>query len=318
MSPIKTHGGIDLEKNSTDKKKKLLSKLMDIPYLVIAGVIYAVAYKMFLIPGTIFVGGIGGIATVWEKLYGLNTGLVIFLLNLPLIAALMIMYGWRTGIRSLIGIGVASAFLSVAEALNILPDAFANPEENKLLYAIFGGIVLGIAIGFFFSRGYTTGGTDIIALLLKPKFKKLSTSKLILITDVVVIVYAAVSMKDWLTVLYSFVAIFMMTSTLGIVTSGFDKGCIAYIFSSDPETIAQSISDKIHRGVTLLDGMGWYTKNPEQIIMCVVKKSEIYQIKLIAKTVDPKSFIIIGETTETIGLGFKENIGEGAFEQKKK
>jgi len=299
-------------------KKKFLSKLADIPYLIVAGIVYAIAYNMFLVPGNIFVGGVGGIATVWTILYNVNTGLVIFLLNLPLIIAFMIMYGWRASVKSLIGIGIASLFLSVTEALNILPPAFANPEENKLLYAIFGGIVLGIAIGFFFTRGYTTGGTDIVALLLKPKFKKISTSRLILITDVIVIVYAAIAMKDWLTVLYSFVAVFMMTSTLNIVTGGFDKGCLAYIFSSDPDGIAQQISDVLSRGITFLNGIGWYTKNSEKIIMCVVKKSEIYQLKHIAKTVDPKSFIIIGETTETIGLGFKENISGDAFEQKKK
>ncbi len=299
-------------------KKKFISKLADVPYLIAAGIIYAVAYNMFLIPGNIFVGGVGGIATVWTILYNVNTGLVIFLLNLPLIIAFMIIYGWRASIKSIIGIGVASLFLSVSEALNILPPAFANPDENKLLYAIFGGIVLGIAIGFFFTRGYTTGGTDIVALLLKPKFKNISTSRLILITDVIVIVYAAISMKDWMTVLYSFVAVFMMTSTLGIVTGGFEKGCLAYIFSSDPEGIAQMISDTLGRGVTFIDGMGWYTKTPQKIIMCVVKKSEIYRIKLIAKTVDPKSFIIVSETIETIGLGFKESIDDDAFEQKKK
>lgn len=298
-------------------KKALIKKLIDIPYLIVAGVVYSVAYNMFLVPGNIFVGGIGGLATVWNVLYGFPTGLVILILNIPLIIGLMIVYGVRSSIKSIIGIATGSLFVYIAELLDLFPPAFANPGENKLLYAIFGGVTLGISIGLFFSRGFTTGGTDIVALLLKPKFKKLSTSNLILITDVVTITYAAIAMKDWLTVLYSFVAVLMSTGVLGLVSGGFDKGGILYIFSPKNEDIANAISTRLARGVTILDGMGWYTKNPEKIIMCVVKKSEIYQLKLIVKEIDPNAFMIVGESMETIGQGFKQSVGESGFVERR-
>lgn len=310
-------------KNKTDnterklKRKKLIKQLVDIPYLIIAGIVYSVAYNMFLVPGGVFTGGIGGLATVWNVLYGFKTGITIFLLNIPLIVGLMIVYGIKSSIKSIIGIGTGSLFVYIAEITNIFPPAFSNPGENKLLYAVFGGITLGVAIGLFFSRGYTTGGTDIIALLLKPVFRNLSTSKLILITDVVTIVYAAIATKDWLTVLYSFVCVFMSTGVLGIVTSGFDKGNVVYVFSSDNEKIADEISTRMSRGVTILDGMGWYTKNPEKIILCVVKKSELFQIKLLVKTIDPNAFLVVSESTETIGRGFKESLGESQFVERK-
>ena len=298
-------------------KKNLIKKLIDIPYLIVAGVVYSVAYNMFLVPGNIFVGGIGGLATVWNVLYGFPTGLVILILNIPLIIGLMIVYGVRSSIKSIIGIATGSLFVYIAELFDLFPPAFANPGENKLLYAIFGGVTLGVSIGLFFSRGYTTGGTDIIALLLKPKFKKLSTSNLILLTDVVTITYAAIAMKDWLTVLYSFVAVLMSTGVLGLVSGGFDKGGILYIFSPKNEDIANAISTRLARGVTILDGMGWYTKNPEKIIMCVVKKSEIYQLKLIVKEIDPNAFMIVGESMETIGQGFKQSVGESGFVERR-
>lgn len=298
-------------------KKTLIKKLIDIPYLIVAGVVYSVAYNMFLVPGNIFVGGIGGLATVWNVLYGFPTGLVILILNIPLIIGLMIVYGVRSSIKSIVGIATGSLFVYIAELLDLFPPAFANPGENKLLYAIFGGVTLGVSIGLFFSRGYTTGGTDIIALLLKPKFKKLSTSNLILLTDVVTITYAAIAMKDWLTVLYSFVAVLMSTGVLGLVSGGFDKGGILYIFSPKNEDIANAISTRLARGVTILDGMGWYTKNPEKIIMCVVKKSEIYQLKLIVKEIDPNAFMIVGESMETIGQGFKQSVGESGFVERR-
>ena len=300
------------------EKKKLLAKLIDIPYLIIAGIVYSAAYNMFLVPGNIFVGGIGGLATVWNVLYGFPTGLVIFILNVPLIIGFMVVYGVRSSIKSIIGIATGSVFVYIAELFDLFPPAFANPSENKLLYAIFGGVTLGISIGLFFSRGFTTGGTDIVALLLKPKFKKLSTSNLILITDVVTITYAAIAMKDWLTVLYSFVAVLMSTGVLGLVAGGFDKGGILYIFSQHNEEIANEISSRLGRGVTMLDGMGWYTKKQDKIIMCVVKKSEIYQLKLIVREIDPGAFMIVSESMETIGQGFKQSVGESQFIERQK
>lgn len=299
------------------EKKKLLSKLLDIPYLILAGIVYSAAYNMFLVPGNVFVGGVGGLATVWNVLYGWPTGLVIFILNIPLIIGFMIVYGVKSSIKSIIGIATGSVFVYVAELLGLFTLPFPNPSENKLLYAIFGGITLGISIGLFFSRGYTTGGTDIIALLLKPKFKKLSTSNLILLTDVVTITYAAIATKDWRTVLYSFVAVLMSTGVLGLVSGGFDKGGILYIFSPKNEEIADAISTRLSRGVTMLDGMGWYTKKDEQIIMCVVKKSEIYQLKLIVREIDPGAFMIVTESMETIGQGFKQSVGESQFIERK-
>ncbi|MBQ0124827.1 MAG: YitT family protein [Clostridiales bacterium] len=294
------------------------SKLIDLLFLIAGAVVYAAAYDVFLIEGQIFTGGLGGLATLFNVLWGIRPGLMIFAMNVPLLIGLILMYGIKASVKSLIAIATCSTFLDLAEAFNVFPRAFVNTQENKLLYGIFGGITLGVAIGLMFTRGFTTGGTDIIALLLKPKFKKLSTSKLILITDVVVIVLAAVVMRDWTVVLYSSITVFMSTSMIGIVTGGFDKGGLVYIFSQKYGEIADAISTKMVRGVTLLDGTGWYTKNPEKIILCVVKKSEIYQIKMLAKGIDPKSFIIMAESTETIGKGFKDTIGEHGFDEKQK
>lgn len=304
------------------KKKTLLTYITNVPYLAAGGILYAMAYTMFLVPGSVFTGGVGGIGTVWEIVYGWSAGLVIFLLNVPLVVLFTIFYGWRASIRSIIGISIGTGILSLVELLDILPQVFQAPMENRLLCALFGGITLGAAIGLFFTRGFTTGGTDIIALLLKPLFKKLSTARLILLTDLVVIVYAAIMLyienntSILETMLYSFVAVFVSTTTISVVTGGFDKGGIVYIFSKKNEEIANEIVTKLHRGVTILNGMGWYTKSPEQVILCLVKKSELYQIKLLARSIDPKAFMIVGESTEAIGEGFKENVGDAAFEQK--
>lgn len=297
-------------------KQKILPKLTDVAFLVASSLLYAISYNMFLVPGSIFVGGVGGIATVLNIKFGLPTGIIIIALNVPLIIGFIIAYGWRSSIKTIIGVLTTSVFVDVTAALNIFPAAF-DPSD-KILNALFGGITLGAALGVLFWRGITTGGTDIAALLLKTKIKRVSTSTLILICDGAVILFAAIMMNDWLTVLYSFLAVFMMTSTLGFVTGGFDKGSLVYIFSEKTDEIAETISKTLDRGVTLLDGMGWYTKREQKIIMCAVKKNELYKIKFIAKTVDPRSFIIVSESDETIGEGFKTSLGEMGFEEKEK
>ena len=198
--------------------------------------------------------------------------------------------------------------------LGIFKPAFPNPEENSLLYAIFGGIVVGAAVGLMFARGYTTGGSDLAALLIKLKFGRLPTSKLILVIDAAVVIVSAVATRSYVAIFFSFIAIFMSSNALEIVTGGFEKTRLAYIFSAQYEKVADALTKDLERGVTVLDGMGWYTKESKKVILCVVKKNEIYSLKTLVRTIDPAAFMIFGEATETIGEGFKEGLGDVAIE----
>lgn len=273
---------------------------------------------MFLVPGNIFIGGAGGIATVLRILYNLPTGAMIFCVNAPLLLLFMCFYGFRSSVKALIGIAVSSIFVDVTAMMDFIPVGFPNATENSLLYAIFGGGVLGIAVAFMFKRGYTTGGSDLAALLLKLKFKGLPTPKVIFFVDACVVTFAAIVMKDPYSVLYSFLAIFMCSSALEFVNGGFDKTRLAYIFSDQYQAVADSLMQKLDRGVTLLDGMGWYTKEEKKIILCVVKKNELFDLKTAVRDIDPNAFMILGEATETIGEGFKAVLGDIAIEPKKR
>lgn len=295
------------------KSKKLQSVLIDAGILVLGGVLFAVAYNMFFLPGEIFIGGAGGIAEVLNLLFGLPTGLMIIAINIPLALLFCIFYGYRSGIKSFIGITVTS--LSI-DFIKFLPEAFPQPKENAFLCAIFGGISLGAAIGIMLYRGFTTGGSDFVALLIKLKAKKISTAKLIAIVDAIVIIGAAIVMKNFLSVFYSLVSVLVTSLSIEIVTGGFDKSKMAFIFSSKHEEIASAVADKIGRGVTLIEGEGWYTKEKKKIVFCVVKKNEIFLLKTIARSVDPRAFIVLGDSTETIGEGFKENISDSTFKPK--
>lgn len=321
------------EKKGTPSKFREI--LLDIGYLFISGILFGVAYNMFLVPGGIFIGGAGGIATalhiLWEQL---PTGLMIFLINVPLVLLFWFFYGFRSCIKAIVGIIVSSVFVDTTEALGIFQCPFANPEENTLLCALFGGIVIGIAVSFMFVRGYTTGGSDLAAFLVKIPFPNVSTPKLLLIIDVLVVIIASFATcffaegsflmnKEtiyacYLSILFSFLATFMFSSMLEFMNSGFDKTRVAYIFSDKYETVADELMAKLKRGVTVLDGTGWYTKGSKKVIFCVVKKNEIYELKNLVRSIDENAFMILSEATETIGQGFKAGIADVSIEPKKR
>ena len=156
-----------------------------------------------------------------------------------------------------------------------------------------------------FARGYTTGGSDLAALLIKLKFAGLPTAKLILALDAAVVIFSAVASGSYVSIFFSFIAIFMSSAALEFVSGGFERTRLAYIFSDHYAAVADALTEKLERGVTVLDGMGWYTKEKKKVVLCVVKKNEIYALKALVKSIDPDAFMILSESTETIGEGFK-------------
>ena len=318
------------------KTPSLREILTDIGYLFVSGILFGVAYNMFLVPGGIFIGGAGGIATALNILFDLPTGTMIFLINVPLVLLFWFFYGFRSCIKAIVGIIVSSVFVDATgpDFLNIFRCPFTNPEENTILCALFGGIVIGVAVSFMFVRGYTTGGSDLAAFLVKIPFPKVSTPKLLLIIDVLVVVIASFAtcffaegsfiMNEasvyacYLSILFSFLATFMFSSMLEFMNSGFDKTRVAYIFSDKYETVANEMMANLNRGVTVLDGTGWYTKESKKVIFCVVKKNEIFALKTLVRSIDENAFMILSEATETIGQGFKAGIADVAIEPKKR
>lgn len=289
------------------QKAKVLSVLTDIAYLVFGCFLYGLAYNMFFLPGEIYVGGASGIASAL-----FNSGLVTFLpvgtmiiiINVPLLLLFTWFYGIRASIKSIVGVVLASLSIDFFDLIGIFPPGVQNPQENGLLCAILGSVILGAGLGILFMRGFTTGGSDILGLLLRIKYPKLSPSVLIFVSDIVIILFAAITTHNYMSILYSAVAIFGFTSVLDIVTKGFEKARFAFIFSDSYERIADEIATAMGRGVTVLNGTGWYTKQEKKVLLCVVKRGEIYTLKQLIRRLDPAAFVILGEAAQTIGRGF--------------
>lgn len=296
-------------------KIKWKEVLTDTAYLLLGGILYGAAYNMFLIPGNVYVGGASGIATALYNagLVHLPIGTMIIIINIPLMLIFTYFYGIRASIKSILGMLISSLAIDITDIIGIFPPGVNAPEENGFLCAVLGAVILGASLGILFSRGYTTGGTDIVGFILKVKYPHFSPSKLIFACDCAIIAFAAVLAGNYMTVLYSAVAVFLFTTVLDMTVSGFEKARLALIFSAEYDEIAEAISAELERGITLLESEGWYTKKEGRAIVCVVKKNEIYRLKTIVRSIDKNAFVVLTEVTQAIGEGFNENGGENVL-----
>ena len=282
-------------------KKKYKQYLTELFSFFGGAVLFGLSMKMFLEPASVVMGGLTGVATVINFVYNkLPIGAMIFALNVPLLIMCVKVNGFKSMIKSILGIAATSVAVDV---LKFVPATLNDP----MLCAILGGVTMGAGSGLLLSRGYTTGGSDLAAFLLKRKFKRLTTGRLVLIIDVFVVVGAAVVMNTWEGVIYSSVAIFAYSASIDGVMGGSEKAKMALIISARSGEIADKIDEVLNRGVTYLHGEGWYTKTEKEVVMCVVKRDEEFMIKKVVEGVDRDAFMILCDATEVLGSGFKES-----------
>ena len=270
--------------------------------------LFAASMNMFLSPpnapkGTVDVvmGGVTGIATVINYLNDkIPIGVLIIVLNVPLLLMNIKVNGFKSMIKTVAGIVATSV------AIDLTPFLPATLVDEPLLRAILGGVTMGAGSGLLLTRGFTTGGSDLSAVLLKSRFRRLSTGRLILIIDAFVVISSAIVMGKFEGVIYSSVSIFAYSSAIDAVMGGSEKAKMAILISSKHAEIAEAVSEKLERGVTLLHGGGWYTKENKEVLMCVVKRNEEYQLKQLVESIDREAFMIFTDATEVLGMGFKE------------
>ena len=279
------------------KKSKIKLILYDIATVAAASVLFAAALNMFILPAEITVGGLTGVATIITMFVNLPVGLTIILLNIPLIILNTRRYGRIFLLRTLIG--TLSTSIGV-DLLTFLPVTVTDP----LLCAILGGATMGLSLGILLSRGYTTGGTDLVACLLKRKFPRIPAGSLIMLSDAVIIISSAIVAKDFDKLIYSFICVFVMSRITDSLIATSRRAELAFVVTSQPERMTSLISERLGRGTTLLSGVGGYSLEPKKIIMCVVGKGELFFLKQAIEEVDSSAFVIVCRANEVMGEGF--------------
>ncbi|MGG0822871.1 YitT family protein [Paenibacillus turicensis] len=273
--------------------------------LMLGTAIYAFGLLYFIIPNKLMEGGVTGITILLNYAFGISPSLSNLILNIPLF-----LLGWRIlGGKQIVytGIGIASLtfFLWLFELLiNRNWIAPFITEHDYILVSLYAGVTLGAGLGIVFRFGGTTGGSDIIARILGRKYGW-SMGQVILFIDIVIIGLSLFYIKKE-NILYTLVAVFIASRVIDFIQEGAYAAKAFTIISDHAPTIADIITKEMDRGVTLIPAIGAYSKQAKHMVYCVVSRQEIRRLHNIAKSVDPRAFIIISDVHDVHGEGFKE------------
>ena len=300
--------------NSSDKSILRLIK----EYLLVAiGItIYVLGWVVFLIPNNLVGGGVTGIGTILQYATGFNVGYTFFIINGILLIIAFFVMGAGFGGKTIMAIILASIGLRVLPELvpETIIQAIAR-DNGKLMCTLIGAIMAGLGIGMAMSQGGSTGGTDIIALIVS-KYRNVSPGRMILLIDVVIIAssffvpsYTAdgelVGWADKFTgVVYGLLLVTVCGNVIDIYLSGTKQSVQVFILSHKYAEIADCITTNLHRGVTVMPAQGWYTKEESHVLMVISRKSDLNIMLRYIKSIDPDAFLSVATTTGVYGRGF--------------
>ncbi len=306
------------------KLKDILREIKAYIIITCGLLIYVLGWDIFLLPNNMVGGGVTGISAILLYAFKIPVGVSFFIINLVLLFIALRVLGKGFGFKTVYAIVMASLFFQIVP--DFLPQAFIDEiaiSNGKLLCAMFGGVCAGLGIGICFSQGGSTGGTDIVALMIV-KYKNISPGRIILLMDVFIIASSlllparelldaagAVTGTENLgqrfaTILYGYILIGACGYTIDLFVAGTKQSLQIFIFSKHYSRIADAIISDIGRGVTLLDAQGWYTKQPSKIVMVVVRKNDINMVYKVIKEIDRDAFMSVGSVSGVYGKGFDE------------
>ena len=300
------------------KKKTVLAFFKEYLLITLGIAMYVLGWTIFLVPNNLVGGGVTGISSILQYATGglIKMGYTYFSVNIILLVIALFTLGKGFGVKSVYAIILASVGLNVlqtaipADIIETL--ALAN---GKLMCTIMGGIMAGAGIGMTISQGGSTGGTDIIALVVN-KYRNVSPGRMILWIDVFIILSSLLvpsytAEGDLLpftekitTVVYGLILIAICSSVLDLYLSGSRQSVQVFINSKKHAEIADTIVWELHRGVTILNGQGWYTKQPTEVVMVVTRKTDLNLLLRLVKAIDPDAFLSVASVTGVYGRGF--------------
>ncbi|MDE7017607.1 MAG: YitT family protein [Lachnospiraceae bacterium] len=263
----------------------------------------ALAISLFIDPNNLAPGGVTGIAIIISRFLPIETGTLIFMLNIPILLFAIWQFGIRFAVSTIYTIALISAFT------NILAP-FGAATDDILLAALAGGVIYAVSIGMIMKVGATTGGMDIIVKWMRTKLPYLKTGVLFFITDAVIITMSGIVFRDIDAALYAGITVVVNSIVLDLVLYGRDEAKLLYIISDRPKEITERILTELDIGVTYIEGRGAYSGKEKKVLMCVAKKQASPRVEVIVKEEDAEAFMVVTSATEIFGEGFKSYFSE--------
>ena len=301
-------------------KKSAFVFIKEYALITLGILLYVTGWNLFLIPNNLVGGGVSGVAAIIQYATKgfIKIGTTYFVVNAVLLVIALFILGKGFGGKTVFAVIVASIGLNVLQGL--IPSEIIQAlalDNGKLMSTIMGGILVGVGIGMTMSQGGSTGGTDIIALIVN-KYRNVSPGRMILWMDVVIILssmlvpsyYADGTQLPWTekvtTVVYGFILVVVNSTVLDLYLSGSRQSVQVFILSQKYAEIADLITHELHRGVTVLDGKGWYTKHNTEVLMVLTRKSDLSLLLRMIKSVDMNAFLSVSSVTGVYGKGFDQ------------
>lgn len=267
--------------------------------MALAGaLIYAVGLGFFLEPNRLSAGGVAGIALLISQAVPIGTGILILLLNIPILLLGM----WKFGVRFM---SMTVGVLLISSPLIDLFASWGALTEQPLLAAMAGGALMGSGMGVLYRAGASSGGLDVLTKLLHLRFPYVKTGMIYLLLDAAIIAVTAVVFRDIDLALYAAIGILVSTYLMNIVLYGSDEARMVYIICDKPEELAEQLMKKQDRGVTLLQGYGAYSGKEKRVLLCVMRPKDLPYTRELVASCDPNAFMIVAGASAVFGEGFK-------------
>jgi uncharacterized membrane-anchored protein YitT (DUF2179 family) len=277
---------------------KLLMKIRSYTVMAIGLALYAFGITAFLIPLKIAAGGVTGVSMLIYYATGFGTGYTYIIINIFLIIAAIKVLGANFGVKTIFSMTI------IAILLNVMQRYVTEPIlQDMFLSSVLSGILGGVGIGLIFNEGGSTGGTDIIAMIIN-KYRNISPGRIIMYCDVIIIASSYFVLHSVEKLVYGYVSMWVVAYAIDAFLSGAQQSVQLFIVSEKYELIADFITKEARRGLTVFDGTGWYTGQNVKVIMTVVRQRESPEIFRKIKEFDPEAFISLNKVMGVYGKGF--------------
>ncbi|MBR4878769.1 MAG: YitT family protein [Clostridia bacterium] len=283
-------------------KRDFKTLAINIALLIVGSILYAAGIALFLDPNQLAPGGVVGIAIIFNRIFTIPTGTIIFLINVPL----MLLAWWKLGFKMIVSTMFVTVFSSALVDVMSVAGAISN---DLLLSAVFGNSLVAAGMALIFKAGATSGGTDIIVKLIKIRYRHASTGTLFFITDAIVVISSMFVFKNFEVGLYAVLAMVVFTIVFDKLIYGADGAKMVHIISDKNDIIAKRIM-ALEIGLTYVKGYGGFTEENKDVILCAMKKPMLPKVQDIVKEEDPYAFIIVSSATEVLGEGHKSHYSE--------
>ncbi|MBR3953507.1 MAG: YitT family protein [Oscillospiraceae bacterium] len=286
------------------KKETVIEFLKGVGVDIIGSLIFAVGVNIFTTPNDIAPGGVTGVATMLHSMTNIQMGTLTFLLNIPLVILGLVIIGKRFTLSTFRTLIILSLVTNITEGI------FPAYTGNAFMASAFGGVAIGIGMGFIFLRGSTTGGTDILGRVILKYHPHIPLGKILLAIDFVIVTAAGFYYNTLEASLYALVSVYAVERAMDSVLYGFNETRIAYVVSEKATEVAQRVMDETGRGITYLNGEGGYQRDKKLVIMCAMPSRQFAHFKRIVLEVDHAAFIMVAPASNVIGEGFKQTFDE--------